>query len=139
MEVRRSSWDPATSWNFVSKLVPYSTTTSSTSSSSAPAFNLNKLKYRANNTEVRRFQQWLWSKQSTAYKAWFNKNVYSFTYKGTTTFYGDATARLVQETYRHLHAAHPKAGWNQGWVNGVPPKEPGPGLIKFFGGRPYRA
>jgi murein DD-endopeptidase MepM/ murein hydrolase activator NlpD len=79
MEVRRSSWDPATSWNFVSKLVPYSTTTSSTSSSSAPAFNLNKLKYRANNTEVRRFQQWLWSKQSTAYKAWFNKNDYSFT------------------------------------------------------------
>ena len=133
MEVRRSSWDPATAWNFTSKLV------NSTTTAAAPSFNLNLLKYKASNAEVKRFQQWFFSKHNAGYRDWFNKNIYSFATKGYTSYYGDSTARMVQDMYRYLAKAYPKGGWTQGWVNGVPPKEPGPGLIKQVGGRAYRA
>jgi hypothetical protein len=141
MEVRKSSFVPESSWNFTSKLVPYKTTSTATAptSSTSPAFNLNKLKYKAKNSEVKRFQQWFFSKQNSNYKTWFNANVYNFSKKGYTEYYGDSTARMVQDVYRYLHKSYPKGGWNAGWVNGVPPKEPGPGLIKHFGGRPYRS
>lgn len=139
MEVRKSSWVPETSWNFVSKLVAYRAPSTTTTKPAAPTFNLNKLKYKASNTEVKRFQQWLFSKHNVGYRDNFNKTVYNFSRYGYTTFYGNSTARMVQDMYRYLHKAYPKGGWNQGWVNGVPPKEPGPGLIKHFGGKPYRA
>lgn len=132
-EVRSSSWNPLTSWNYTSKLEPYSTTAPST----APRFDMSQLTYRADNAEVKRFQQWLWSKQGDNYQDNFKANVYDFEKNGFTTFYGDSTAKMVQDTYRALARKFPSGGWTQGWVNGVPPKEPGNGFMKYFGAVPY--
>jgi hypothetical protein len=86
---------------------------------------------------VKKFQAWLWSKHGPSYRDSFKVNVYDFTKYGFTTLYGDATARMVQDMYKHLKWAYPHDGWEQGWVNGVPPKEPGPGFFKFFGAKVY--
>lgn len=130
-EVRTSSWNPLTSFNYTSKLVPYSSTTAP--STSTTYFNRNLLKPGLTNAEVKKFQAWLWSKQPYDFKVWFNENVYDFGHKGTTEHYGPATERLVQETYKRLNRQFPNAGWNTGVVNGVWPKIPGPALFRHYG------
>lgn len=101
------------------------------------AFQLRIVKRGYRNSEVKKFQKWLWSQQPAAYKAWFNTNVYNFDANGFTEFYGNATALMVQETYRRLHRYYPTAGWNYGVVNGIWPDEPGVSFITFFGGKTY--
>ena len=142
-EVRKSSYIPLTSFNYTSMLEPYTApvvapkppTQSAPAVGTNPYFNRTLLKPGLSNSEVNRFQQWLWSKQPNDFKNWFNKNVYSFGYKGATNYYGAATERLVQETYKRLDKQYPNGGWDAGVVNGVYPKTPGPGLFKHFGAR----
>jgi murein DD-endopeptidase MepM/ murein hydrolase activator NlpD len=136
-EVRTSSWNPLTSFNYTSKLEPYVAPVSAPAapSSTSPYFNRTLLKYGASNSEVKRFQQWIWSKQGPNYRSSFKSNVYDFDKYGFTNNYGPATAKMVQDTYRALDKAYPNGGWDKGWVNGTPPREPGPGLFKQYGAR----
>ena len=140
-EVRGSSWNPLTSWNFTSKIEPYKAPVvappSTSSGSTSTRFNRALLKPGLNNSEVKRFQQWLWSKQGPSYKETFRNTVYNFDKYGYTTNYGPATSKMVQDTYRALNKAYPNGGWNQGWVNGVPPTSPGPGFFTHFGASSY--
>ena len=136
-EVRTSSWNPLTSFNFTTKLEPYAAPAPAPApaptTSTKPYFNRNLLKVGLTNSEVRRFQEWLWSKQPYARKVWFNENVYDFGHKGFTSYYGTATARLVQETYKALDKEYPNGGWDYGVTNGNWPRTPGPGLFKHYG------
>lgn len=130
-EIRKYSWVPLSAFNFTEWIDPYTAPTAPTS----PYFNRNLLKVKLRNSEVEKFQRWLWSKQPLEYKRWFNENVYNFTTKGFTTYYGNATAHLVRSQYKRLNEKYPNGGWDKGWVGGLPPSEPGPGLFRHFGAR----
>ena len=144
-EIRRSSWDPSTSWNYSSKIESYA----ARSIDPAPApsttglaysgysFNRRLLVPGAKNEEVRKFQYWLWQRQPLAYRTWFKANVYDFDKYLPTALYGPATTRLVQDTYKRLNTQYPSGGWASGVVNGVWPDTPGPGLFKHFGNTSY--
>ena len=129
-EIRTSSWNPLTSWNFTAYIEPYYPPKVT---STVTSFNRSLLKYGKTNTEVKRFQQWLWSKQPASYKTWFRNNMYDFDKYGFTNNYRAATARMVRDTYKRLDAAHPTGGWDSGVVKGVWPNEPGAGLFKYYG------
>jgi len=138
-EVRTSSWNPLTSFNYTAQLEPYAAPAAPPAptppSGDSPYFDRSKLKPGLTNPDVERFQKWLWSKQPMDFKLWFNKNVYDFGHKPTTPYYGPATERLVQETYKRLDKQYPNGGWDYGVVNGVYPKVPGKGLFAHFGAR----
>lgn len=145
-EVRKFSWVPLSSWNFTALIESYSarSVTTTTTTTTAPklaytgySFNRRLLKVGANNSEVEKFQWWLWQRQPPAFRTWMAANVYDFNKYLPTTKYGPATAKMVQETYARLHRANPTAGWDTGVVNGVWPSEPGPALFKYFGNTSY--
>lgn len=139
-EVRKSSYVPSSSWNFTYVIEPYykpyvTPSDPKPPTNTTPYFDRTKLKAGMTNDTVKRFQVWLWSKQPSAYKGWFNENIYNMTYKGATGFYGPATKRLVADTYKRLNSQYPNGNWDYGVVNGVWPTEPGKAFLTHFGAR----
>lgn len=104
---------------------------------SPTSFQLRSLKSGMTNDEVKKFQKWLWSKQPLAYKIWFKSHIYDFDSKGFTRLYGNATARMVSDTYKRLDSQYATGGWDYGVINGVYPDEPGTAFIRQFGGTVY--
>lgn len=102
------------------------------------AFMISILKFGKSDFEIKQFQQWLWSKQPDVYKNWFRVNVYNFDTKGFTDYYGNATRRMVADTYKRLHTLYPTEGWDYGVVNNVWPDEPGPRFVTKLGGTTYK-
>ena len=120
MEMRRVLGDASTAYNFTSLLAYESYYT----------FIVSKLRLDYNNTEVMKYQKWLWSKQPSTYKTWFRANVRNWDTLGFTTLYGPATGRMTMDTYKRLNSQYPDGGW----ASSVTAKTPGPRMIRFYGG-----
>jgi hypothetical protein len=101
------------------------------------AFMVRVLKMGKTDPDVAKFQKFMWAKQPTTYKTTFRSKYYDFDKNGFTLYYGNATGRLVADTYKRLHSLYPKEGWNLGVVNNVWPDEPGPAFIRKLSGATY--
>lgn len=127
-EVRRSSLNPLSAYDFTPQLGPIERPPNAQAASTRPSINVSRIRPGKRNDDVRRFNALLWRAQSPAYKA---QHLVAWMRESADLF-GPVAQRVTFDTYARLHRANPRK-----W--GPPPSMPawpGKALVRFLGGEP---